>query len=78
MLSLEIKEPEVFHALLSGFILSVGETRSYRTADKKALSPAAITLDPEDRLEKGTFPGQEVRFLATDSESFIRDLLDKN
>lgn len=62
----------------AGFILSVGETRSYRMAVKEALSPGAITPDPEDGLKKGTFPGQEVRFLATDSESFIRDLLGKN
>lgn len=47
-------------------------------AVKEALSPGAITPDPEDGLKKGTFPGQEVRFLATDSESFIRDLLGKN
>lgn len=49
------------------FILSVDETRSYRAAAKEALLPGSITLDPEDGLEKGTFLGQEVKILATDS-----------
>lgn len=48
------------------FILSVGETQSYRTAAKEALATGAITLNPEDGLEKETFLGQEVKIL-TDS-----------
>lgn len=49
------------------FISSTCETLSYRTAAKEVLSPGAIMIDPEDGLSKGTFLGQEVKFLTADS-----------